>query len=161
VTADDLDVDGTLLPYETDKRVDLLEELESLRVKGAVAMGMANTTDAVPPSIPKICFVSKPASHKILSGKTMSANELDAVVRALSTGQPHRALPTTAGLCVSAAARLEGSVVHGCLSAESRVKTELVVGHPSGKLGVGAHYDGDGKLRKSTVYRTARRLMEG
>lgn len=161
VMADDLDVDGTMLPFETDKRIDLLERLESLRVKGAVAMGMANTPDAVPPSIPKICFVSKPASHKILSGETMSASGLDVVVRAISTGQPHGALPITAGLCVSAAAKLEGSVVHKCLPADSRVKTEIVVGHPSGRLVVGAQYDSQGKLRKSTVYRTARRLMEG
>lgn len=161
VMADDLNVDGTMLPYETDERADLLVRLESLRVKGAVAMGIANTADTVPPSIPKICFVSKPVSHKILSGKTMPANEIDVVVRAISTGQPHRALPITAGLCVSAAAKLEGSVVHACLSAESRVKSEIVVGHPSGKLVVGAQYDGEGRLQKSTVYRTARRLMEG
>ncbi|QGA17373.1 hypothetical protein EYB26_005044 [Talaromyces marneffei] len=161
VNADELDVDGTLLPNETDKRIDLLERLESLRVKAAVAIGMANTTDAVPPSIPKICFVSKPASHKILSGETISADKVDVVVRAISTGQPHRALPITTGSCVSAAARLEGSVVHNCLSAGSCVKQELVIGHPSRTLVVGAFYDDEGKLRKSTVYGTARRLMEG
>lgn len=82
-------------------------------------------------------------------------------VHLISTGQHHIALPINAGLCVSAAARLEGSVVHECMSVESRVKTELVVGHPSGKLVVGAQYDGEGKLRKPTVYRTARRMMEG
>lgn len=78
----------------------------------------------------------------------------------ISTGQPGRALPIAAGLCVSTTARLEGSVVHHCLSAESRMKIELVVGHPSGKLVVGAPYDGEGKLRKHTVYQTARTPIE-
>jgi hypothetical protein len=41
------------------------------------------------------------------------------------------------------------------------METELVVGHPSWKLVGRAQYDGEGKLRKPTVYRTARRLMEG
>lgn len=41
-----------------------------------------------------------------------------------------------------------------------RMKTELVVGHPSGKLVVGAQYNGEGKLRKHTVYQTARTLIE-
>jgi 2-methylaconitate cis-trans-isomerase PrpF len=161
VMADELGMDGTILPHETDERADLLERLESLRVQGAIAMGMASTKNDVPPSIPKICFVSKPVSHRMLSGETLSADEVDVVVRAISTGQPHKALPITSGLSVSAAAKLEGSIVHRCLSAAASGKNELVVGHPSGKLVVGAHYNNEGELEKSTVYRTARRLMEG
>ncbi|OKL61694.1 hypothetical protein UA08_02396 [Talaromyces atroroseus] len=161
VMADELGVSGTILPHETDERPDLLQRLETLRVQAAIAMGMASAEKDVPPSIPKICFVAKPVSHRILSGENLSADEVDVVVRAISTGQPHKALPITSGLSVSAAAKLEGSVVHECLSTAASSKNELVVGHPSGKLVVGAHYNPEGELEKSTVYRTARRLMEG
>jgi 2-methylaconitate cis-trans-isomerase PrpF len=161
IAADDLGVDGTILPHETDARPDLLERLESLRVKASVAMGIAKTVDEVPPSIPKIYFVSKPSSHVLLSGDTIDAGCVDVVVRAISTGQPHKALPITSGLCVSAAAKLRGSVVNDCLQQDSSNKAEIVVGHPSGKLVVGASFDAHGKLEKSTVYRTARRLMDG
>jgi 2-methylaconitate cis-trans-isomerase PrpF len=161
VKAEDLGVDGTILPHDADARPELLEILESLRSKATIAMGMAQTAEDVPPSIPKICFVSKPSSHLLLSGETLIADSVDVVVRAISTGQPHKALPITSGLCVSAAAKLAGSVVNECLADGASKKAELVIGHPSGKLVVGASYNEDGKLEKSTVFRTARRLMEG
>lgn len=161
VKAEDLGVDGTILPHDTDARPDLLGTLESLRKKATIAMGMAQTAEDVPPSIPKICFVSKPSSHKLLSGETLDPDSVDIVVRAISIGQPHKALPITSGLCVSAAAKLAGSVVNECLAEGSAEKAELVIGHPSGKLVVGASYNESGKLEKSTVFRTARRLMEG
>ncbi|KAH8703326.1 DUF453 domain protein [Talaromyces proteolyticus] len=161
VKADDLAVDGALLPEETERRGDLLARLESLRATAAVAMGMAPTVDEVPPSIPKICFVSTPTSHALVSGERLAGDSVDVVVRAISTGQPHKALPITSSLCVSAAAQLDGSVVQQCLGRPTGPKTELVVGHPSGRLVVGAVYDAAGQLRSSTVFRTARRLMEG
>lgn len=161
VRASDLGVDGTMLPQETETRPDLLGRLESLRAKAAVAMGMATTVKDVPASIPKICFVSEPVQHQLLSGETLETDSVDVVVRAISTGQPHKALPITCGLSVSAAARLEGSLVQQCLSGAAAHKTEVVVGHPSGQLVVGAFYDEAGKLVRATIFRTARRLMEG
>lgn len=161
VRASDLGVDGTMLPQETETRQDLLSRLERLRSQAAVAMGMASTTADVPPSIPKICFVSQPVDHQLLSGEKLAIDAVDIVVRAISTGQPHKALPVTTGLSVSAAARLQGSLVQQCLSSAAARKSEVVVGHPSGRLVVGALYDAAGRLAKATVYRTARRLMEG
>jgi 2-methylaconitate cis-trans-isomerase PrpF len=162
VRAADLGVDGTMLPQETEARPDLLSKLELLRAKAAVAMGMATTVEDVPASIPKICFVSKPVEHQLLSGETLATDSVDVVVRAISTGQPHKALPITCGLSVSAAARLNGSLVQQCLSGAAAQKTEVVVGHPSGQLVVDAVYDDPAKqLARATVYRTARRLMEG
>jgi 2-methylaconitate cis-trans-isomerase PrpF len=161
VRASDLEIDGTMLPHETETRKDLLSRLEGLRAYAAVAMGMATTVEDVPPSIPKICFMSQPAEHQLLSGETLATDSVDVVVRAISTGQPHKALPITCGLSVSAAARLQGSLVQQCLSDAAARKTEVVVGHPSGQLVVGAFYDAAGRLARGTVYRTARRLMEG
>lgn len=161
VRAADLGVEGRMLPQEIETRPGLLHRLEGLRSHAAVAMGMATTAHEVPPSIPKICFVSEPASHQLLSGESIAADAVDVVVRAISTGQPHKALPITCGLSVSAAARLEGSLVQQCLSGAAASRDEVVVGHPSGKLVVGAFYDAAGRLARATVYRTARRLMEG
>jgi len=166
VKAEDLGVDGTMLPDETQACPGLLQRLESIRRQATVAMGIAKTLDDVPPSIPKICFVSRPSSssssHRLLSGEHADEASVDIVVRAISTGQPHRALPITAGLCVSAAAKLPGSVVHECLAGRAHGRDELLtIGHPSGKLLVGAKYDDGGRLERATVFRTARRLMVG
>jgi 2-methylaconitate cis-trans-isomerase PrpF len=96
-------------------------------------------------------------------------DEVDIVARAISVGQPHKALPITAGLSMCAAAGVEGSVVQTCLlsSGSSTLSPtgELVIGHASGRLDVGATFvdaKGGGKLlERVTVFRTARRLMDG
>ncbi|OJJ36897.1 hypothetical protein ASPWEDRAFT_107002 [Aspergillus wentii DTO 134E9] len=153
-----------ILPDEIETRhPQLLGRLESIRRQATVKMGMASRLDQVPPSIPKVCIVSQPSSsYRLLSGEVVEADkeETDVVVRAISTGQPHKALPITAGLALSAAARLEGSVVSECLDGEQGGE-EIRIGHPSGKLVVGARYSETGELERVTVYRTARRLMEG
>ncbi|KAJ9296254.1 hypothetical protein DTO271G3_5395 [Paecilomyces variotii] len=163
IKAADLGIDGTMLPDDTQIHPGLLERLESIRKQATVAMGISKTLQDVPPSIPKICFVSKPKSHKLISGEELHESSVDVVVRAISTGQPHRALPITSGLSVSAAAKLHGSVLAECLTGDDiGDREELRIGHPSGKLVVGAKYSDDGrKLERATVFRTARRLMEG
>lgn len=157
------DANGTILPDELQNRPDLLTKLESIRQQAAVKMGMAEESlNNVPPSIPKICLVSRPTPHRLISGEMMDEGAVDVVVRAISTGQPHKALPITAGLALSAAARMEGTVVSECLRPGVRDSAdEIVIGHPSGKLVVAAGYDKKGNLERATVYRTARRLMEG
>lgn len=163
-------IDGTMLPSQIQDVPGLLERLESIRVQAAMAMGMADSADGVPASIPKVCIVSKPAGHALLSGRRLEAGEVDVVVRAISVGQPHGALPITSGLAMAVAARLRGSVVHGCLGGgqggrgEEVGESELAVGHASGRLVVGAKMrivDGEAEVERATVYRTARRLMEG
>lgn len=162
IKAEDLGIDGTMLPDDTQVHPGLLERLESIRRQATVAMGISKTLEEVPPSIPKICFVSQPKSHKLISGEELHESSVDVVVRAISTGQPHRALPITSGLSVSAAAKLPGSVLSECLTGDLGDREELRIGHPSGKLVVGAKYSDDGKkLERATVFRTARRLMEG
>ena len=161
-------LDGTILPNEIQNRRELLERLETIRRHAAVRMGLCESLDAVPPSIPKICLVSSPSTHRISSGEVMHEESIDVVARAISTGQPHKALPITCGLALSAAATMPGTVVAECLrtgggaqSSSSGPAGEVVIGHPSGKLVVGAKYSEKGSLESATVFRTARRLMEG
>ncbi|KAL1956094.1 hypothetical protein VTO42DRAFT_7613 [Malbranchea cinnamomea] len=177
--AEELGIDGTMLPDATAQTPGLLEKLERIRAQAAVKMGMAATLDAVPASIPKVCFVSPPRTHRLLSGEEMQADKVDIVTRAISVGQPHKALPITAGLAMSAAAGVAGTVVQecyalsrrspppspssssaSCASRRSNSEDELVIGHASGKLDVGAKFV-NGELERVTVFRTARRLMEG
>jgi 2-methylaconitate cis-trans-isomerase PrpF len=167
--ASELDIDGIILPDETSKNTALLSRLEQIRIQAAIKMGMATTPEDVPASIPKVCFVSPPSRHRLLSGRMQEEDEVDIVVRAISVGQPHKALPITAGLSMCAAAGVEGSVVQTCLLSSGSSKLspsgELVIGHASGKLDVGATFvdtKGGGKvLERVTVFRTARRLMDG
>jgi 2-methylaconitate isomerase len=65
-------------------------------------------------------------------------------------------------MCLAVAARIDGTVVNGCDA--SRGEGDLRLGHPSGALPVAATVStrhGRPHAECVTVYRTARRLMEG
>lgn len=161
VTAESMGVEGTILPDAVDAHPDLLKRLDSIRRQASVAMGVSSDLESTPGAIPKISVVSKPKTHTLLSGVSLPSTSVDLVVRAISGGNPHRAVPMTVALSLAAASRVKGSVVAAVLDAK-RVDTDgLTVGHSSGKMLVAATFDDQGKLAKATVFRTARRLMSG
>lgn len=161
VQAADLDIDGTILPDAVDAHPTLLSKLETIRQKASVAMGITKDEASTPGSIPKIVMVSRAKSHKLLSGEMIEGNTVDLVVRALSVGQPHRAVPITVALATAAAANIKESIVHENVSS-SRVDLDgITLGHSSGKIVVGAKFNDQGSLTHGTVFRTARRLMDG
>lgn len=77
-------------------------------------------------------------------------------------GRPHRAVPITVAMAISAAAKIDGTVVHG-LTRKGRNSDEkgFTLGHSSGKIVVGANFEKNGNMKDVIVYRTARRLMDG
>ncbi len=162
VRAADVDADGFILPEEFDRNANLQERLDKIRRLAGVKMGLARTTAEVPGSIPKICMVSKPETHRLLSGlDQLERNEFDLMARAVSVGQPHRAVPITVALCLAVAAKTRGTVVEGCLSNTTADERGITIGHPSGKIVVGAKFNEQGEVQHATLLRTARRLFEG
>ncbi|KAI1387016.1 PrpF protein [Hypoxylon trugodes] len=152
VAAADLGVDGTLSSQQIDENTALKEKLETIRREAAVRMGLSKTVDDVPGSVPKIGFVSRP--NDVSVGNV--------VVRAMSVGQPHKAIPVTVALAVAAASKIPGTTVEECVvKSESGDQQGIDINHASGKLNVDAVYDSEGQLEAATVFRTARRLMEG
>lgn len=150
VQAKDLDVKGTLTPDEITNNTTLLQQLDSIRRQAGVKMGIADDLPSVPGSIPKICLVSSPDSGAV-----------DLVARAMSVGQPHKAVPITVALALAAAARVSGSTVAEVANNQLVDPTGITINHASGNLLVGADFDEQGGLKSATVYRTARRLFEG
>ncbi len=76
-------------------------------------------------------------------------------------GNCHRAFALTAAMCLAVAARIAGTVVHECAGPTNG---DVRLGHPSGVLPIDALvrvHDGAPWAERVTVYRTARRLMEG
>jgi 2-methylaconitate cis-trans-isomerase PrpF len=76
-------------------------------------------------------------------------------------GNCHRAVPLTSAMCLAVAARIGGTVVAECAGTQSG---DVRVGQPSGVLPVAASVvirHGEPWAECATVYRTARRLMEG
>jgi 2-methylaconitate cis-trans-isomerase PrpF len=154
VRAEDLGVEGTLSPDEITAAPGLLERLDSIRRQAGVAMGLAGTLEEVPGSVPKIGMASSPK-------EASDGRGVDLVVRALSVGQPHKAVPITVALALATAARLPGSTVAEVTSSDPVDPAGITIGHASGNILVGATFGADGGLEFATVFRTARRLFEG
>jgi 2-methylaconitate isomerase len=163
VRAVDVGMTAAESPLVLDNDAALLAKLESVRQAASVAMGIAKDLDEAAriPSVPKIAFVAPPTDSVTLDGKTMAAGEVDLLVRMISVGQPHRAVPLTGALCTAVAAKIEGTIVHGVTRAGDAVR----VGQPSGTTVVDADVrrlaDGSWHAEGASVFRTQRRLMDG
>ena len=156
---------GTELPGDLEQDLDLLARLETIRRHAAVKMGLAATIKAAADllGVPKVAMVAAPIDAPTLSSRVLAADEIDILVRMISIGQPHRAVPLTGALCLAAACRVPGSVAWRMLK-ESARRGPLRIGHPSGVTLVDADVEtGDAsvRVRQATVYRTARRLFQG
>ncbi|GLA46998.1 hypothetical protein AnigIFM63604_000481 [Aspergillus niger] len=161
VRAEDLAVEGNLTPEEITAHPGLLDRLNSIRRQAGVKMGLADTRETVPGSVPKICLVSQPGTDTRAVEQKQTKEKVDLLVRALSVGQPHKAVPITVALAVASAARVSGSTVSQVVGEKHVDEAGITLGHASGNLLVGATFDDGGTLRFATVFRTARRLFEG
>lgn len=162
VKATDLGVVGNLTPDEITAHPDLLPRLDSIRRQAGAKMGIAKTPAEVPGSVPKIGLVAVPSSQRRDVEQKQTSADVDLLVRALSVGQPHKAVPITVALALAAAARVPGSTVEHVVAGKKLIDDAgITIGHASGNLLVGAQFDGQGALSSATVFRTARRLFEG
>ncbi len=175
VRAKDLGLLGTEAPEAIDRDGGLLSRLEAIRLAGAALMKIQGS-----PAIPKVALVAPSALFQTLDGREVAAGEVDLLARVISMGKCHRAFALTAAMCLAVAARLDGTVVCDSLSPSPINPSPLssppggerggrggdvCLGHPSGVLPIAALVERDANgaavARKVTVYRTARRLMEG
>jgi 2-methylaconitate cis-trans-isomerase PrpF len=161
VLASELNVDGCMLADDITAHPTLLAQLDSIRRQAAVAMGLAKDTENVPGSIPKIAMVSEPRGHRLLSGETLDEKSCNVVVRAISVGQPHQAVPITVAMAIATASRLPGSTVNECVASSPVDQDGVTLGHNSGTILVGSKFDEEGIIEEAIVFRTARRIMEG
>jgi hypothetical protein len=152
-------------PLEMERDVALMERLERIRRAASLRMGLASSLEeaARGVAIPRVAIVAPPADSRLLSGETLAAADCDLLIRMISVGQPHRAVPVTGALCVGAAACIPGSVVNRL--ARPKDAGMIRVGQPSGVTAVAAAVERAGptewRVREAVVWRTARRLMEG
>jgi 2-methylaconitate cis-trans-isomerase PrpF len=166
INAKDIGLSGTELPEQLDADAAVMQKLSAIRIAGSVAMGIAASPEeaAKKKSIPFIGFVSPVQDAKLLSGESISAGDIDLTGRVISNGQTHRALPLTVSLCMSVAARIEGSVVNDVLRKDGNAEAPIRIGMPSGILTVAAtvkQKDGAWMAEQGAFYRTQRRMFEG
>jgi len=168
INAEDLGYTGTELQDDINSDNAALAKFETIRAYGAVRMGLISHIDeaVARQHTPKIAFVAKPKAYVSSSGKTVNADEIDLLVRALSMGKLHHAMMGTAAVAIGTAAAIPGTLVNLAASGGDTQKTIDAVrfGHPSGTLRVGAEanlVNGEWTVVKAIMSRSARVLMEG
>jgi len=165
VAAADLGLTGAESPDELGSNARAMDALAELRLQGSVAMGIAPDIEgaAAIRMIPLIAIVSAPQRTSTLGGEAIEPGEADLVVRMLSNGQPHRALPLTGSLCTAVAMQIEGSVA-ARLARADRDPSALRIAMPSGVLTVAAEVSRTPEgwhAGHGSFYRTTRRLFDG
>lgn len=166
INAADLGLTGIEMPDALDTAQDMLQKLGAIRVAASIAMGIAKDAEeaARKKVVPFVGFVSGPQASKLLTGEEIAADDVDVTGRMLSNGQPHRALPLTASLCMAVAARIKGSVVFDATRPTDQPESELRIAMPSGILTVAAtvkQANGQWHAEQGAFYRTQRRMFEG
>jgi len=176
IRARDLGLAGTETPEAIDADRALAARLETIRVKAGKRMGVVGSA-----AVPKIALVAAPAAFTTLGGARYGAEQVDLVARVISMGNCHRAFALTSAMCLAVAAQIPGSIVAGAarqaVTVTGAARPDQSVGglgetrpgfvrlgHPSGVLPIAASVsDKNGEVwaERVTVYRTARRLMEG
>lgn len=164
VNAEEIGYAGTELQDAINGDAQALAMFETIRAHGALRMGLISHVDeaAKRQHTPKVAFVAKPLSYLASSGKSIAADEIDVLVRALSMGKLHHAMMGTAAVAIGTAAAVPGTLVN--LAAGGGERKAVCFGHPSGTLRVGAEArqtDGEWVVSKAIMSRSARVLMEG
>jgi len=159
VAVSDFGLSGTEMPADLDAREDVMAWLQAIRRAAAQAMGLPEL-----PNIPFVGIVAPPRDATLLSGAPVRASDGDLTGRMVSMGNIHRALPLTGTLCMTVAARIEGSVVHRVARSGGESAGELRIIQPSGIIACAAcvtRQDGEWYAEFASVIRTQRRLFDG
>jgi hypothetical protein len=164
LNADEIGYTGTELQEAINSDPAALARFETIRAHGAIRMGLISKVEeaATRQHTPKVAFVAPPNQYVSSSGKTVTVQDTDVLVRAMSMGKLHHAMMGTAAVAIGTAAAIPGTLVN--LAAGGGERNSVRFGHPSGTLRVGAEAkleDGQWVVTKAIMSRSARVLMEG
>lgn len=135
-----------------------MEAFEQIRIAAALRFGLVDCEEEARTRVKNMPLVALLANRE-----TVDPDSADLTVRMISAGLPHGAIPLTGALCLAVGARIPGTLVNDLVPippADGRLR----ISHASGIIDVAATVESqDGVIvaREATVYRTARRLMEG
>jgi len=167
IRAEALGLSGVEKPAEIEGDPALMAKIEEIRGRGAVMMGLLEDwRESAQKSAyaPFFACVSPARSYGTFDGKEVEGESIDMVSRLLFMQRMHKTHPGTGTVCMGAAARIPGSVVHDVLSERGREDRRILIGHPAGTIPVVSglrEEDGAYILENASILRTARLIMEG
>lgn len=172
VEASGLGLRGDELPFQLNRDVSALEDLEAIRSEAAARARIvqdSSVATTVSPGIPKVAFVAPPRDYETMKGDVVPASGINILARILSMQKAHPAFAVGAAICTAVAAVHPGTVVAAAsrfdvVPAASR-NVVVTIGHPAGTMRVELTINEElGRplvVAEATVERTARYLMRG
>jgi 2-methylaconitate cis-trans-isomerase PrpF len=166
--ARDLGLTGTESAARIDADTALRDRLE--RIRGAAAARMGMIADAArsredSPATPILGMVGPPRDYRDeLGGRDIAADEVDLVSRLMFMQQAHKTYAGTSTVCTGVASLLPGTLVHEASGGAGHNRFTLRIGHPAGVIETESVVERGAEgwqVRRATLGRTARRIMEG
>lgn len=167
IAAKDLGLAGTENTAELESDAQLMETVQAIRSQAAFLFGLVDEPEKAAlesPYNPFFAIVSPPAGYEALNGAKVKSGDIDLNSRLSFMLKMHKTYPITGAVCTGAAARIPGTVVWDMMSGEARKNGTLRIGHPGGVVPVEAQAElknGERRITRLGVYRTARRILDG
>lgn len=165
VRAMDIGLTGKELPQDCELNPGILSIMEDIRTTAGVMMGLASSKDRVGPAVPKVAFVAAAQDYQSSEGTQILAGDVDLLARTKAMAEMHKTYAVTGGICIAAAALIEGTVVNEVCSAQGIASGDVRIGHPSGVLDVFVNVqktsETSWELTQAGVCRTAKPIMDG
>lgn len=162
IRAADLGLRGIESAAEIDANAALRETVEKIRGFAAERMGLISQASASreeSPATPLVGIVSPPQDFvAALTGERIRAADIDLVSRIMFMQQAHKTYAGTSTVCTGVASHIEGTLVHEVT--RRAVAGRTCIGHPAGTIVTETSIEGM-TVRRATLGRTARRIMEG
>lgn len=164
VKASEFSLEGHELS-DTINKPNILKEIEKLRVKIGVLLGIFSKEENINPeleALPKITLVSEPNDYITELGILNKKENVSIIGRYISMGKLHPAFAVSGSICLATACQIPGTIPYSICEKDS-IDT-INIGHPSGTISAEVFLqknENDYKLVKGGTGRTARRIMEG
>jgi methylitaconate Delta-isomerase len=165
VRAEDFAVSPQATVDELNANTKLMEKFDQIRRQGALYLDLIRDGQPISASIPSVAIVGSPADYVSYStGEFIRASEMDFWSREIFIGSIHKAFGVSETVCAAVAALIPGSIVQSVTRAGAVERGRVRIGHPSGVIEAEAAIDIGAQgplLRKVSVVRTARRILDG
>lgn len=167
INAEEIGLKGTETAREVDSDSNLLGKLEAIRGTVGEMIGLVKDrrkSAEENPEFPFMVFVNRAVPYASFSGKKIKAEDVDFVARMMFLQKLHKTYAASISLCTGTAAVIPGTVVNDAASAGITDRKAVRIGHPGGVMEVesAAEKRGDEYIvKRSSVARTARRIMDG
>jgi len=164
VNAKDVDAKATEPTPDILVNTELKEKLEAIRSAVAVKCGFIKPGEdalKLSPIRPAISFVAPATDYADYgSGKMIKKEDIDFVARILWNQMPTDTFPTTATICITVAALIQGTLVNQVYSPNAKESGFVQLGINKVEVAV-EKSKGEPFVKKAIFPRTARRIMDG